>query len=144
MNEVPLYVAVHVALLARRRIRSRGFINTLCHMRTHLCISTPTSVQGYLPHKKAALPTSLIIRQDHHRNLGIALLQGPKGGVFLMREVPLNCTGRDPFLNHSPRFNNQARIHVFNICSAHGLRIFAFHTPTRGHTHTPQTSCIGT
>ena len=39
--------------------------------------------QGHLAHKKHPLPL------DHHRSLGIGLLQGPTRGVFLMSEVPM-------------------------------------------------------
>ena len=45
-------------------------------------------VQGYLAHKKQPPP------EDHHRSLGIGLLQGPTGGVFLMSEVPLQRLSR--------------------------------------------------
>jgi len=41
------------------------------------------SLHGYLAHKKHPPP------QDHHRSLGIGLLEGPTAGVFLMSEVPL-------------------------------------------------------
>ena len=40
-------------------------------------------LQGYLAHKKQPPP------HDHHRALGIVLLQGPRGALFLMSEVPL-------------------------------------------------------
>jgi len=40
-------------------------------------------VQGYLAHKKRTPPW------DYHRALGTGLLQGPRGGRFLMSEVPL-------------------------------------------------------
>ena len=40
-------------------------------------------LQGYLAHKKSPPP------QDHHRALDILLLQGPRGALFLMSEVPL-------------------------------------------------------
>ena len=40
-------------------------------------------LQGYLAHKKHPPP------QDHHRFLGIGLLQGSTGGGVLMSEVPL-------------------------------------------------------
>ena len=36
-----------------------------------------------------------------------------------MGEVPLNCTERDPFLTHSPRFNKQARTHGYPIFAAY-------------------------
>ena len=39
--------------------------------------------QGYLAHKKRPPP------QEHHRSLGIGLLKGPTGGVFVMSKVPL-------------------------------------------------------
>ena len=41
-----------------------------------------TSAQGYLAHKKLQTP------QDHHRTLGVGLLQGPTGGRVLIIEVP--------------------------------------------------------
>ena len=40
-------------------------------------------VQGYLAHQKPTPP------RDHHRALGIGLLQGPRGGRFFLSEVPL-------------------------------------------------------
>ena len=40
-------------------------------------------IQGYLAPKKQPPP------QDHHRALGMVLLLGPRGALFLMREVPL-------------------------------------------------------
>ena len=40
-------------------------------------------LDGYLAHQKHPPP------QDPHRSLGIVLLQGPTGVVFLMIEVPL-------------------------------------------------------
>ena len=40
-------------------------------------------LQGYLAHKKSPPPW------DHHRALSIGLLKGPRGGQFLMGEVPL-------------------------------------------------------
>ena len=40
-------------------------------------------LQGYLTCQKT--PTT----EDHHMALGIALLKGPRGGAFLMGEVPL-------------------------------------------------------
>ena len=43
-------------------------------------------LQGYLAHKKQRPP------QDHNRTLGIVLLQGPRSGGGLMREVPLYWT----------------------------------------------------
>ena len=45
-----------------------------------------TEIQGYLAHKKTPAPL------DHHRALGIGLLQGPRGKRFIMSEVPLYCT----------------------------------------------------
>ncbi len=45
-----------------------------------------TPVQGYLAHKK--LPSNY----DHRRALGMVLLQGPKGGLFLMSEAPLQSS----------------------------------------------------
>ena len=39
-------------------------------------------IQGYLAHKKPPPPW------DHRRALGIFLLYGPRGGRFLMGEVP--------------------------------------------------------
>ena len=41
------------------------------------------SLQGRLTHKKPPPPL------DHHRALGVGLLWGPTGGVFVMSEVPL-------------------------------------------------------
>ena len=41
-------------------------------------------VQGYLSNKKHPPPW------DHHRSLGIGLLQCPTGGGVLMSEVPMN------------------------------------------------------
>jgi len=43
-----------------------------------------STLQGYLAHKKHPF------LQDYHRALGIGLLQGPMGVVFLMSEVPLD------------------------------------------------------
>ena len=40
-------------------------------------------MQGYLAHEKHHPPL------DHRRALGIVLLQGPEGALFVMREVPL-------------------------------------------------------
>jgi len=34
--------------------------------------------------------------QDHHRALGIVLLQGPRRRVFLMSEIPLYCRQHRP------------------------------------------------
>ena len=45
--------------------------------------SLPADLKGYLAHKKPPPP------QDHHRPLGIVLLQGPRGLHFFMSEVPL-------------------------------------------------------
>ena len=45
-------------------------------------VRTPT-LQGYLFHKKQP-PT-----KDHHTTLGKVLLQGPRMGMFLISEVPL-------------------------------------------------------
>jgi hypothetical protein len=42
--------------------------------------------QGYIAHKKQPPP------QDRPRALGMFLLQGPRGALFLMREVPLYST----------------------------------------------------
>ena len=44
---------------------------------------TRGETQGYLTHEKQPPP------QDLHRALGIVLLQGPRGALFLMSEVPL-------------------------------------------------------
>ena len=50
-----------------------------------------SSLQGYLAHKKT--PPS----HDRHKTLGIALQQGPKGGLFRMSEVSLySKEGRIP------------------------------------------------
>ena len=40
--------------------------------------------QGYLAHKKHPQPPL-----DRHRALGIVLLQGPRGALFFMSEVPM-------------------------------------------------------
>ena len=45
---------------------------------------TAESVQEYLAHQKQPTP-----HEDHHRTLGIFLLQSPGGRVFLTSEVPL-------------------------------------------------------
>ena len=42
-------------------------------------------IQGYLAHQKLQPP------QDHHRALGIGLLQGPRRKQFFMREEPAYC-----------------------------------------------------
>ena len=47
----------------------------------------PGAIQCYLAHKKTP------ILEDHHRALGISLLYGPRGGCFIMSEVPL-CAAR--------------------------------------------------
>ena len=41
------------------------------------------ALRGYLALKKQPLP------EDHHRTLGIALLQGPRRVQFLMSKVPM-------------------------------------------------------
>ena len=56
-------------------------IDTSAEIKSLPCFSC---VQGYLAHKK--LPPR---PQNHHRALGIGLLQGPRGGQFIMGEVPL-------------------------------------------------------
>ena len=56
------------------------------HTHRRHCSASP-QVQGYLAHKKRRPP------QDHHRILGIGLLKGPTGGLFLMSEVPLYPAG---------------------------------------------------
>ena len=48
----------------------------------------PWCVQGHLAHKKLPPP------QDYHRALGIALLQGPKGRRFRLKD--LSCDRRTP------------------------------------------------
>ena len=45
--------------------------------------ATRNPLQEYLAHKKQPPP------QEHHRTLDIVPLQGPRRGVLLMREVPL-------------------------------------------------------
>ena len=45
------------------------------------------ATQGYLAYKKTPP------HQDHHRLLGIVLLQGPRGMLFLMSEIPLYTAG---------------------------------------------------
>ena len=48
----------------------------------------PASVNGK-HYRGTSLIRSSSPPQDHHRSLGIGLLQGPAGEVFLMSEVPL-------------------------------------------------------
>ena len=45
---------------------------------------------GYLAHKKEPPP------QDHRRALGMVLLYGPRGALFLMSEVPLYSRDSGP------------------------------------------------
>ena len=53
-------------------------------------------VQGYFAHTKRPPP------QDLHRALGIGLPQGPRGGQFLMSEVPLYSPNPlHPLENHA-------------------------------------------
>ena len=47
------------------------------------CNARHPYIQGFLAHKKHSTPW------DHHRALGIGLLQGPTGGKVLMSEVHL-------------------------------------------------------
>ena len=51
------------------------------YLQNHLQIVP--GIQRYLADKKQPPP------MDHHRALGIFLLQGPRGALFLTREVPL-------------------------------------------------------
>ena len=51
----------------------------------NLVILPRIGIQGYLAHKK---PPPL---WDHHRALGICLLWGPRGALFVMSEVPLTA-----------------------------------------------------
>ena len=75
---------------------------------SYSCISTfrdedTKTLQGNLAHMKHSPP------QDHPRSLGIGLLQGPAGGLFLAREVPLYtsgdtfefCLSRTDLISHS-------------------------------------------
>jgi hypothetical protein len=54
------------------------------------------SVLGYLADKKQPPPLGPLIRA-----LGIFLLQGPRGALFLMSEVPLYRAARLPALENS-------------------------------------------
>ena len=82
------------------RLRRRG------HLRRGVLLQGPTGLHGYLAHKKPHPPlrtlpyehrayrgTSLIRNRtppyEHHRALGMVLLQGPMGALFLLSEVPL-------------------------------------------------------
>ena len=44
---------------------------------------------GHVPYRGTSLIRNLHPPQDHHRGLGIFLLQGPTGRRFLMSEVPV-------------------------------------------------------
>jgi hypothetical protein len=66
-----------------------------------------SQVQGYLAHKNAHPP------EDHDRSLGIRLLQGPTGGLFLISEASLYassgaaskpCLGKQLCNTGVPRF----------------------------------------
>ena len=74
MSEAPLY----------RQSRPQGDVMTgVMPPHPHNPSPCGRALQGYLAHQKHPPP------QNHHRSLGIGLLQGHTGGVFLMSEVPL-------------------------------------------------------
>ena len=84
MSEVPLYaeawggrrvsqVKKWAIFDQRRELRMKGDESR----------DTVLAPQEYLVQKKHPSPW------DHHRSLGIGLLQGPTGWVFLVSEVPL-------------------------------------------------------
>ena len=76
----------------RVRVQARGHNNFtlrkpgLHHTRYTFPKTCHDGLQGYLAHKKHPSP------RDRHRSLGIGLLTGPTGGVFLMSKVPLYVT----------------------------------------------------
>jgi len=82
----------------RVRVQARGHNNFtlrkpgLHHTRYTFPKTCHDGLQGYLAHKKHPSP------RDRHRSLGIGLLTGPTGGVFLMSKVPLKiiCPIRGP------------------------------------------------
>ena len=59
-----------------------------------LCMVAVLAVYGYLAHKKSPPPC------DHHRILGLVLLWGPRGALFLMSEVALYPRGKLVFGSH--------------------------------------------
>ena len=52
-------------------------------------IPNPSTLQGHRTHEKHPPPW------DHHKSLGIGLLQGPTGGVFHMSELPVYTLTND-------------------------------------------------